>query len=171
MTGVDETSWVELYRTLEKPLYNVVYRWLWDSMESQDVVQEAFMRCWRVRDRIRPEGFKAFVYRTALNLASNRRRARKLWRFVSFESLPEEPADAHPGAPMLSRHVQQAIDSLPETLRRVLLLCELAGLSYGEVAAVVGVREGTVGSRRNRALALLRERLQSPKELRNVDRA
>ena len=171
MTGVDETSWVELYRALEKPLYNVVYRWLWDSMESQDVVQEAFMRCWRARDRIRPEGFKAFVYRTALNLASNRRRARKLWLLVSFESLPEEPADASSGAPVLSRRVQQAIDSLPETYRRVLLLCELAGLSYGEVAAIVRVREGTVGSRRNRALALLRERLKSPKELRNVDRA
>ncbi len=171
MAGVDETSWVELYRALEKPLYNVVYRWLWDSTESEDIVQEAFMRCWRARDRIRPEGFKAFVYRTALNLASNRRRARKLWRFVSFESLQEEPADARRGAPLLSRHVQQAIDSLPETLRRVLLLCELAGLSYGEVAAIAGVREGTVGSRRNRALALVRQRLQSPKELSNVDRA
>ena len=156
MAGVDETSWVELYRALEKPLYNVVYRWLWDPMESQDVVQEAFMRCWRARDRIRPEGFKAFVYRTALNLASNRRRARKLWRFVSFESLAEEPADARHGAPVLSRQVQQAIDSLPETLRRVLLLCELAGLSYGEVAAVAGVREGTVGSRPSRARAAAR---------------
>jgi len=171
MTGVDETSWVELYRALEKPLYNVVYRWLWDSMESQDGVQEAFLRCWHARARIRPEGFKAFVYRTALNLASNRRRARKLWRLVSFESLPEEPADTRDGAPVLSRDVQRAIDGLPETLKRVLLLCELAGMSYGEVAAIVGVREGTVGSRRNRGLALLRERLQPPQELPDVDRA
>jgi RNA polymerase sigma-70 factor (ECF subfamily) len=171
MMGVDETSWVELYRALEKPLYNVVYRWLWDSAESQDVVQEAFLRCWRARERIRPEGFKAFVYRTALNLASNRRRSRKLWRLVSFESLPEEPADARDGAPLLSRDVQRAIDGLPETLKRVLLLCELAGMSYGEVAAAAGVREGTVGSRRNRALALLRERLQASEELPNVDRA
>src|SRR6516225_8006907 len=134
MTGVDDGSWVELYRALEKPLYNVVYRWLWDRMESQDVVQEAFLRCWRVRARIRPEGFKAFVFRTALNLASNRRRRKKLWRLVSF-------------------------DELPDRLKRVLVLCELAGMSYGEVAAATGVKEGTVGSRRNRALALLRERL------------
>lgn len=171
MTGVDETSWVELYRALERPLYNVVYRWLWDPMESQDVVQEAFMRCWRARDRIHADGFKAFVYRTALNLASNRRRSRKLWRLVSLESLREEPSDGCDGPPVLSREVQRAIESLPETLRRVLVLCELAGLSYGEVAAVLGVREGTVGSRRSRALALLRERLQPPQEVPNVDRA
>ncbi|HVS25426.1 MAG TPA: RNA polymerase sigma factor [Gammaproteobacteria bacterium] len=171
MTGVDEASWVELYRTLEKPLYNVVYRWLWDRMESQDVVQEAFLRCWRARDRIRAEGFKAFVYRTALNLAANRRRRKKLWRLVSFDSLPQEPPDDRDGAAVLSRRMQRAIDELPDRLKRVLLLCELAGMSYGEVAAVTGVREGTVGSRRSRALALLRKRLQPQEELPDADRA
>jgi len=171
MTGVDEASWVELYRVLEKPLYNVVYRWLWDRMESQDVVQEAFLRCWRARGRIRPEGFNAFVYRTALNLASNRRRRKKLWRFVSLDAWSEEPASQHDGAPILSRRTQRAIDELPERLKRVLLLCELAGMSYGEIAAVTGVREGTVGSRRSRALALLRKRLQPQEILTDADRA
>jgi DNA-directed RNA polymerase specialized sigma24 family protein len=56
-------------------------------------------------------------------------------------------------------------------LKRVLVLCELAGMSYGEFAAVVGVRPGTDGSRRNRALALVRERLRPPQELPDVDRA
>lgn len=163
MTGVDEASWVALYRELEKPLYNVVYRWLWDRMESQDVVQEAFLRCWRARQGIRPEGFSAYVYRTALNLASNRRRSKRLWRLVSFDSLPEEPPDSAEGAPVLSREVQRAVDALPEQLKRVLFLSELAGMSYGEIAAVTGVEEGTVGSRRNRALALLRKRLE-PRE-------
>jgi RNA polymerase sigma-70 factor (ECF subfamily) len=161
MTGVDEASWVELYRALEKPLYNVVYRWLWDRMESQDVVQEAFLRCWRRRELVRPDGFKALIYSTALNLASNRRRSRKLWRLVSFESLPEEPRDGADGAAVLSQPVERAIDGLPERLKRVLLLSEVAGMSYGEIAAVTGVREGTVGSRRNRALALVRRRLES----------
>src|SRR5262245_18555899 len=171
MTGVDEASWIELYRTLEKPLYNVVYRWLWERTESQDVVQEAFLRCWRTRDRIRPEGFKAFVYRTALNLAANRRRSKKLWRLVSFDSLPEEPADGRDGAPVLSRHLRRAIDGLPEQLKRVLFLIELAGMSYGEIAAVTGVEEGTVGSRRNRALALLRKRLDSGVGVPDANRA
>jgi len=164
MTRVDDASWVELYRALEKPLYNVVYRWLWDRMESQDVVQEAFLRCWRARDRIRAESFKAFVFRTALNLAANRRRRKKLWRLVSFDSLAEEPRDSGAGASVLLPRVQRAVDELPDRLKRVLLLCEVAGMSYGEVAVVTGVKEGTVGSRRNRALALLRERLR-PQEV------
>ena len=171
MTGVDEASWVELYRALEKPLYNVVYRWLWDRMESQDVVQEAFLRCWRTRGRIRPEGFKAFVYRTALNLAANRRRRKKLWRLVSFDALPEEPLDGNDGAPVLSHHVQRVIDGLPEQLKRVLFLSEVAGMSYGEIAAVTGVKEGTVGSRRNRALALLRKRLQPQEVMPDAERS
>src|SRR5262252_6873854 len=171
MAKVDDASWVELYRALEKPLYNVVYRWLWDRMESQDVVQEAFLRCWRARDRIRAEGFKAFVFRTALNLAANRRRRRKLWRLVPLDLLSDELRGAANGEPALSRRMQRAIDELPERLKRVLLLCELAGMSYGEVAAVTGVREGTVGSRRNRALALLRKRLQPQEVLPDADRA
>ncbi|HET7130793.1 MAG TPA: sigma-70 family RNA polymerase sigma factor [Gammaproteobacteria bacterium] len=171
MTGVDDASWVGLYRELEKPLYNVVYRWLWDRMESQDVVQEAFLRCWRARGGIRPEGLKAYVYRTALNLASNRRRAKRLWRLVSFESLPDEPPGASDGAPVLSRQVQRAVDALPEQLKRVLFLSEIAGMSYGEIAAVTGVQEGTVGSRRNRALALLRKRLEPREGVPDANRA
>ena len=171
MTGVDEASWVELYRALEKPLYNVVYRWLWDRMESQDVVQEAFLRCWRARDRIRAEGLKAFVFRTALNLAANRRRRKKLWRLVSFDSLPDEPQDFRGGPSVISRRIQRAVDALPDRLKRVLVLSELAGMSYGEIAAVTGVKEGTVGSRRNRALALLRERLQPQEVMSNAERS
>jgi RNA polymerase sigma-70 factor, ECF subfamily len=171
MTRVDDASWVELYRALEKPLYNVVYRWLWDRMESQDVVQEAFLRCWRARDRIRADTFNAFAFRTAINLAANRRRRKRLWRLVSFDSLPEEPRAADAGASVLSPRMQRAIDGLPDRLKRVLLLCDVAGMSYGEVAAVTGVKEGTVGSRRNRALALLRERLQPREDMTDAERS
>jgi RNA polymerase sigma-70 factor, ECF subfamily len=171
MSGVDDSSWVELYRALEKPLYNVVYRWLWDRMESQDVVQEAFLRCWRARDRIRPEGFKGFVFRTALNLAANRRRRKKLWRLVSFDLLPDEPQDFRGNPPVISPRIQRAVDALPDRLKRVLVLSELAGMSYGEIAAVTGVKEGTVGSRRNRALALLRKRLQPQEVMPDAERS
>jgi len=161
VTGIDEACWIEHYRALERPLYNVVYRWVWDSTESQDIVQEAFLRCWRVRGRIRAETFKALVFRTAINLAANHRRRKRLWRFVSFESLPEEPVDG--GAPpgVWSRALRDAVESLPESLKRVLLLSELAGMSYREIAEITGVREGTVGSRRARALAIVRRKLES----------
>lgn len=160
MTGIDQACWIEHYRRLEGPLYNVVYRWVWDATESQDIVQEAFLRCWRVRERIRADTFKALVFRTALNLASNHRRRKRLWRLVSFESLPEEPVDAGAAPGVWSRALHDAVESLPEALKRVLLLSEVAGMSYREIAEITGIREGTVGSRRTRALAIVRRKLE-----------
>ena len=159
MTSVDKAQWIEVYRRLEKPLYNVVYRVIWDSAESQDVVQETFLRCWRHKEDIRAEGFKALLYRTALNLASNRRRRTRLWRMVgvaAIEDIADESAAAEPISPV----VRAAFDALPDALKHVVLLTEIAGMTYPEVAAALAIAEGTVGSRRSRALALLRERLE-----------
>jgi RNA polymerase sigma-70 factor, ECF subfamily len=159
VAGVDRTQWIELYRTLEKPLYNVVYRILWDAAESQDVVQEAFLRCWRARDKIIGDGFKALVFQTALRLASNQRRRKRLWRMVALGEAEEAEAGRPQPEPM-SKPLRDAVDGLPETLKRVLLLSELAGMSYREIAAVMKIKEGTVGSRRNRAIAVLRRKLE-----------
>jgi RNA polymerase sigma-70 factor (ECF subfamily) len=158
MTAVDNAQWIDVYRRLEKPLYNVVYRVIWDAAESQDVVQDAFLRCWRRRADIHAEGFRALLYRTALNLASNRRRRTRVWRLVGVAAL-ENVADQSVAADALSKSMRDALDGLPVTLRDVLLLTELAGMTYPEVAATLGIAEGTVGSRKTRALALLRERL------------
>lgn len=71
----------------------------------------------------------------------------------------------HPGADrgssdmLADRELQAALAAMPEPLKRVLLLSELGGLSYKEIADVMRTREGTVGSRRSRAIADLRERL------------
>ena len=92
MTSVDKAQWIDVYRRLEKPLYNVVYRVIWDSAESQDVVQETFLRCWRRKDDIRADGFKALLFRTALNLASNRRRSVRIWRMVGVAALDDVAA-------------------------------------------------------------------------------
>jgi DNA-directed RNA polymerase specialized sigma24 family protein len=83
-----------LYARLEKPLFNVVYRWLWDREETQDVVQEAFMRLWRKREQIDVDRVEALVYRIAINLASNRRRTRKLWRWISLEAIWDRPSQS-----------------------------------------------------------------------------
>ena len=159
MTSVDNAQWIDVYRRLEKPLYNVVYRVLWDAAESQDVVQDAFLRCWRRKNDIRADGFSALLYRTALNLARNRRRRVRLWRMVGVAAIAEVPDESTRNAP-ISAAVRAAFNGLPEALRNVVLLTEIAGMTYPEVAAALGVAEGTVGSRRSRALALLREGLE-----------
>jgi RNA polymerase sigma-70 factor (ECF subfamily) len=159
MTSVDNAQWIDAYRRLEKPLYNVVYRMIWDAAESQDVVQDAFLRCWRHKDDIRAEGFKALLFRTALNLARNRRRHVRLWRMVGITAL-DDVADERASGDALSKPMREALDRLPATLRDVLLLTELAGMTYPEIATALGIAQGTVGSRRTRALALLRARLE-----------
>jgi RNA polymerase sigma-70 factor (ECF subfamily) len=159
MTSVDIKQWIDAYRVLERPLYNVVYRVLWDAAESQDVVQETFLRCWRRKQDVRADGFKALLYRTALNLASNRRRTIRLWRMVGVSAL-DDVVDEGASSDALSKPVREALDGLPTMMRDVLLLTELAGMTYPEIAAALDIAEGTVGSRRTRALALLRERLE-----------
>jgi RNA polymerase sigma-70 factor (ECF subfamily) len=159
MTGVDKADWIATYRRLEKPLYNVVYRVIWDAAESQDVVQDAFLRCWRRKDDIRADGFTALLYRTALNLASNRRRRARLWRMVGVTAIAAIADESNADAP-ISPVVRAAFDALPDALKHVVLLTEIAEMTYTEVAAALGVAEGTVGSRRTRALALLRGRLE-----------
>ena len=160
MAGFDKARWIELYTTLEKPLYNVVYRVVWDAAESQDIVQETFLRCWQKRGNVRDDGVRALLFRTALNLAINRRRRARLWQFVGVTAADEEkPWEAGVDG-VISRSVRNAVDALPDRLRRVLLLTELAGMSYAEVAMTLGIREGTVGSRRTRALAILRRQLE-----------
>ena len=159
MPTLDKADWVDCYRAWEKPLYNVVYRIVWDAAESQDVVQDAFLRCWQKRDRIRADGFKALIFKTALNLARSRRRRSKLWRLTGLHSADVElGADAGRGC-LVSKPLRDAIDKLPEHLKHALLLTEIAGMTYAEIAATLGIKEGTVGSRRTRALEILRRRL------------
>jgi DNA-directed RNA polymerase specialized sigma24 family protein len=73
----------QLYVRLEVKLTNVVVRWLWNREEARDVLQEAFVRLWRMRARIDWERVEPLVFRIALNLAANRRRSRRLWQFVT----------------------------------------------------------------------------------------
>jgi len=153
-----------LYARMEKPLYNVVFRWTWKPEEAQDIVQETFVRLWRMRDRVKMETVEPLVYRIALNLASSRKRSARLWRWVSLEALretgtPAPSAEDTLSADEQSRLVRAAVDALPEDLRRVVLLCEYSELSYDEIAASLSIPAGTVGSRRNRALRRLKRQL------------
>jgi RNA polymerase sigma-70 factor (ECF subfamily) len=162
--ALDEAALERLYVKLEKPMFNVVYRWLWNAGDAQEVVQEAFLRVWRKRGGVDLATVEPLLYRTALNLASNRRRSARLWRWLGLEEAGEEPAAPGTSEEDLAQarrreRVRAAIDALPERLREVVLLTEYAELSYGEVGKALGIPAGTVGSRRNTALARLAEAL------------
>ena len=161
---LDETALVHLYERLERSLYNVVYRYLWRPEDSQEVVQEAFLRLWRMRRKVRMDSVEPLLYRIALNTATSRVRKRRVWRWASLEALKDR-ASPSPGAEDLAAGVEErdrvrrAIEELPADLRKVVLMCELAGLSYQQVADTLEIPVGTVGSRRHRAMGLLRRSL------------
>lgn len=159
--GLSEAEWEALYRRLEKPLYNLAYRYVWNTAEAQDIVQDAFMEIWARRERLIPETAGGYAWTTVLNLSRKHRRWRATKHFLRGEEpLASLQAAAAPEADAL--HLQEqtllhaAIERLPEKLRSVLLLAEFSGLSYESVAQLLSIPAGTVGSRRNLALKQLR---------------
>ena len=161
---MQEADLEQLYARLEKPLYNVVYRWVWNVEEAHDLVQEAFVRLWRMREGVVPGKAEPLVYRIALNLAASRRRSKKVWRWVSLEALRTSKSGGRTAEQVLldeQRHgrVRAAVEALPDDLRRVVLMTECSGLTYDEIGEILEIPPGTVGSRRNRALKKLRRLL------------
>lgn len=161
--AIDQTHLLAAYRRLEVPLYNVLYRWLWDRQECQDLSQEAFMRVWKQRARVDAARIDALLYATALNLARNKLRWRSLWRFESTDehdcAIGEAP-DEYARRSADQQRVRAALSKLDGAARNLLLLSEFAGLSTAELAEVLHVAAGTIASRKHRALALLKGYLE-----------
>jgi RNA polymerase sigma-70 factor (ECF subfamily) len=160
VAGLDTAAFEQLYERLERPLYNAAYRYVWHAEDAHDVVQDAFMKIWDARARIRPDTAAAYAWRAVLNTAAKRRRYQKLRAFVGLEQLH---AHGTPDEALVNKledaRVRKAVDALPEELKRVVLLTEIGGLAHGDVAAVLQVAVGTVASRRSRAFERLRTAL------------
>ncbi len=150
------------YARVERGLFNVLYRMLWDAPACQDTMHDAFLRLWSQRERLHAASIDAPVYATALNLARNRLRWGRLWRWVALETQEEAAPSFLPDEARCAelRDLQDALQRLDAGDREILLLSEYAGLDTGELAQVLGVAAGTVGSRKHRALARLRALLK-----------
>ena len=145
------------YVRVERGLFNVLYRMLWDAAACQDVMHDAFLRLWSRREQLHSAQVDALAYATALNLARNRLRWEKLRRWVGMEELDAAPL------PELDAQLRGALHDLRDALgrldppdREILLLSEYAGFDTAELAVLLGIAPGTVGSRKYRALARLR---------------
>lgn len=156
---LDTAAFEALYRAEEKRLFNIAYRWTWNAADAAELVHETFARIWDRRRSIDPSRASAYAARTVVNLCHKKARRRRRWQRVR-EALhlvplrPREPTERHDDTV-----VRRAVEALPEDLRDVLLLTEFSGLKHGEVAEILGIAPGTVGSRRNRALKRLEEEL------------
>lgn len=157
-----EDALIACYRRLERPLYNVLYRHLWQAQECEDLLHDAFVRVWERRAQVDPVRLDALVWTTALHLARNRMRWHRLRQFVAIDETELEAGAMEPADFLATRRLRRALQSLPRTAREVLLLSEFSGLTGAEIAQVLGIPPGTVASRKHHAMARLRALLESP---------
>jgi RNA polymerase sigma-70 factor (ECF subfamily) len=164
----DEAAFAEVYQRYSEMVYNLSLRLSGDPAEAEDLSQEIFLRVYRHLGRFRGgASLKTWVYRVALNHCRSRLGRRR----APGQPLPEagsrgEPADPQRGpeeraaAADEGRRVARALLRVPPRFREALVLRDLEGLSYQEVAAVLGVRLGTVRSRIARGRDRLRQVLE-----------
>ena len=156
-------SWDEIARDHLGFMYSVAYRLAGNQSDAEDVVQEALLRVKRGLESYTPGSLHGWLARIVTNvfLDETRRRKRR-----PQTHLPDDPDRVLVGAPAadealamesLPDHLQAAIAELPEEFRTAVVLCDVAGLSYAEIAEQSGVPVGTVRSRVHRGRLRLRE--------------
>ena len=171
----DPDAFAELIGPLEQLVWRVCWHYTGDRETASDCGQEAMLRIWRNLGNYRGDcALESWVYRIAANCCMDWLRKKKRDRSVSIEPLREQgfdPADETAGteeqvvAADERRRLREAIAGLPEEQREALVLTQLEKTPYEEAARMLGVSEGTVKSRVNRAKARLREILSADGEL------
>ena len=162
----DEEAFVTLYRRFQGGIYRFAWRMTGSREAAEDVTQETFLVVARGAARYDEArgAFGAYLYGIARNLIM--KRAGRERPFVALGDDQDLMASAGNPAEDLDRRqaveaVRQAVLTLPEHYREVVVLAELQGLPYEEVAAALSCPVGTVRSRLHRARALLAQRLRS----------
>jgi RNA polymerase sigma-70 factor (ECF subfamily) len=154
-------------------LYNFALRMTGQEADAHDLVQETYLKAYRFFDRFEPgTNCRAWLFRIMKNSYINRyRRDRKNPDVVDYDSIAEfYPSLMLPEADpndlrelifgrLLGDEVTAAVEALPEDFRTVVVLCDIEGLTYEEIAEYVGCPVGTVRSRLHRGRKLLRESL------------
>jgi RNA polymerase sigma-70 factor, ECF subfamily len=164
------------------PLYNVIYQWVGDYEEADDLTQETFVSAYKARDQFRGDSkVYTWLYRIAHNHCKNRYKQRDRQRELEGpsldaglaidngedgETITRDIADwSLSPALMLEKKelralIDRAVDSLAFEYKDVLILRELEGLSYSEIAEVTGLTVEAVKTRLNRARGMVRQRVE-----------
>lgn len=153
-------------------LMNFVFRFVKDADVAEDIVQETFLRVFRKRrDYKAIANFSTWIFTIAGNLAKSELRRRKRWRFFSIDAanegeksfeLPDlgRKPDRNAAISMFEDNLQDAIDSLKDKYKEALILRDVDGMSYQQIAEIMDVPVGTVKSRVNRARLKLQKKLK-----------
>jgi RNA polymerase sigma-70 factor, ECF subfamily len=154
-----------------RKIYNLAYRLAGNPDDAADLAQDVFVRVYRNLDRYQPGTFDGWLYRITKNLFLDQVRRRQRFRMEPLRSEEwAQPVSTQPGpADLVERRTLEA--SLEEGLRRLsddfrlaVVLCDVEGLAYEEIAAITGWPMGTVRSRIHRGRKQLRGHLERARE-------
>jgi RNA polymerase sigma factor (sigma-70 family) len=159
-------SWDEIVRTHSSRVYRLAYRLTGNRHDAEDLTQEVFVRVFRSLSTYTPGTFQGWLHRITTNLFLDLARRRQR---IRFDALPDDAPERLPGSEPspaeayddrhLDADIQAALEALPAEFRAAVVLCDIEGLSYEEIAATLGVKLGTVRSRIHRGRSQLREAL------------
>jgi RNA polymerase sigma-70 factor (ECF subfamily) len=159
-------AWEDVVRDHGDRVFRLAYRLTGNRHEAEDLTQEVFVRVFRSLSQYTPGTFEGWLHRITTNLFLDgvRRKAR-----IRFDALPDDAGDRLAGREpnpaqvyddaSYDADVQAALDQLPSEFRAAVVLCDVEGLTYEEIADVLGVKLGTVRSRIHRGRAQLRDAL------------
>jgi len=169
-------SWEEVVRTHSARVYRLAYRLTGDRHDAEDLTQEVFVRVFRSLSTYAPGTFEGWLHRITTNLFLDQARRKSR---IRFEGLAEDAAERLPGREPtpaqayfdthLDGDIEAALAALPPEFRAAVVLCDIEGLSYEEIAATLGVKLGTVRSRIHRGRGQLRAAL-AHRDPRNAQR-
>lgn len=159
-------EWADVVAKYADVVYTMAYRLTGDDEEARDLAQDVLIRLHRGLARYREGNFEGWLYRTTVNAFRDRLRRRKRLR---EDVLPAEPSWMRTGGVVeeavqqqeLHDEVQRALVKLPPEYREAVVLRDLQGRSYDEIAEILGVPSGTVRSRIHRGREALRQLLES----------
>ncbi|MFC6146374.1 RNA polymerase sigma factor SigE [Corynebacterium nasicanis] len=163
----DMPSWGELVAEHADSVYRLAFRLSGNPHDAEDLTQETFMRVFRSLRHYQPGTFEGWLHRITTNLFLDMVRHRNK---IRMEALPED-YERVPGTDMtpeqaysvanLDPALQDALDQLGPDFRVAVVLCDVVGMSYDEIADTLGVKMGTVRSRIHRGRTQLRASLEA----------
>jgi RNA polymerase sigma factor (sigma-70 family) len=154
---------LKLYKQYSKAMYNIACRMMNNREDAEDILQEAFVECFRSIETFRYEStFGAWLKRILINRCLNQLR-RKKTELVYYESLPDIMPDEEPDIVPDPGIISKGIEQLPDGYRIILSLYLLEGYDHGEIAQILGITESTSKSQYSRARTRLKTILSKEK--------
>jgi RNA polymerase sigma-70 factor (ECF subfamily) len=160
-------SWDEIVRTHSARVYRLAYRLTGNPHDAADLTQDVFVRVFRSLSTYTPGTFEGWLHRITTNLFLDQVRRKQRIRFDALgDDAGERLASREPGPAQayddnhFDDDVQRALDALSPDFRAAVVLCDVEGLSYEEIAATLGIKLGTVRSRIHRGRSQLRTALE-----------